>query len=527
MSEVRRFVVTAAGDPAVLLAELADQAGLRATASTVVERTFLDTPDGRLDGAGVVLELRRPVENDDPATLVWLEDGRPVATTELPSHEPPRFATDLPPWPTAARLAALMEMRALVPGPVIVSRLTTMAALDREEKTTARVVVDASALRDGTELPVRVDLHELRGYGRDAERLEKRLTERLALEPSTGDTATDARVASGTHLFLRSRLRLQLEPTGDAATAWRTVLRELTEIMTANFSGTVADTDSEFLHDFRVAVRRTRSVLQEGRKVLPPEARSQFREGFKWLGDITTPQRDADVHLLDLPDLVAPLAPERAAALEPLRLLLEERQRDCHAQLVTDLRSLRRAQLGRDWAQFLTGEGAWPADDGAEPGSDAPDALEPAIVVAATRMHGAHRRLVRDGRSIDDHSPPESLHDLRKDAKRLRYLLECFGSLFPAADIATAVKPLKALQDTLGTFQDTEVQAHALAEMGDQLVARGAPAATLLAMGVVIEHVHRKGDAARLEFAGRFAAFDSPAVNAAYERLTEDAEAVT
>ena len=111
--------------------------------------------------------------------------------------------------------------------------------------------------------------------------------------------------------------------------------------------------------------------------------------------------------------------------------------------------------------------------------------------MAATRIHKAHQRLVRDGRTIDDSSPAVALHDLRKDAKRLRYLLECFGSLFPAADIATAVKPLKALQDTLGTFQDTEVQAHALEAMAEQLVDRGAPAATLLAMGAVIENVQR------------------------------------
>ena len=103
MSEVRRFVVTATGDPSALLGELAERAGLRATAASVVERTFLDTPDGRLDAAGMVLELRRPVETDDAASLVWLEDGRPVATAELDSPAPPRFVADLPPWPPAAR----------------------------------------------------------------------------------------------------------------------------------------------------------------------------------------------------------------------------------------------------------------------------------------------------------------------------------------------------------------------------------------------------------------------------------------
>ncbi len=527
MSEVRRFVVTATGDPAALLADLAEHAGLRATSSVVVERTFLDTADGRLAGADIVLELRRPADGGGAPSLVWVEDGRTVATADLPHADPPRFAVDLPGWPAAERLAAVMEMRALVPGPTIISRLTTLAALDREEKTTARVVVDASTLHGGAELPVRLELHELRGYAREADRLLKRLTDRHVLSPGDTTAVAEARRLSGAPPFLRSKLRLSLDPSGTAAQAWRTVLQELTFTMTANFAGTIADTDSEFLHDFRVAVRRTRSVLQEGRKVLPPDARQQFREGFKWLGDITTPQRDADVHLLDFPGLVATLPTERAEALEPLRELLLEHQAACHEQLVTDLRSLRRAQLGRDWATFIAGTEAWPADDGGEPGSDAPDALRPAIVVAATRIHKAHQRLVRDGRTIDDSSPAVALHDLRKDAKRLRYLLECFGSLFPAADIATAVKPLKALQDTLGTFQDTEVQAHALEAMAEQLVDRGAPAATLLAMGAVIENVNARGVAARKEFATRFAAFDSGPVNGAYERLSEDAEAIS
>jgi CHAD domain-containing protein len=527
VSEVRRFVVTATGDPAALLADLADDAGLRVTSSVVVERTFLDTADGRLSGADVVLELRRPAEGGGAPSLVWIEDGRTVAATDLAHPEPPRFAGDLPEWPTVERLAAVMEMRALVPGPTIMSRLTTLAALDREEKTTARVVVDASTLRGGAELPVLLELHELRGYAREADRLLKRLTERHVLAPADTTAAVEARSVSGAPPFLRSKLRLALLPTGTAAQAWRTVLQELTFTMTANFSGTLADTDSEFLHDFRVAVRRTRSVLQEGRRVLPPDSRDEFREGFKWLGDITTPQRDADVHLLDFPGLVATLPPDRADALEPLRELLVEHQQACHEQLVTDLRSLRRAQLGRDWAAFIAGTGAWAADDGGEPGSDAPDSLRPAIVVAATRIHKAHQRLVRDGRAIGDSSPAVALHDLRKDAKRLRYLLECFGSLFPATDVATSVKPLKALQDTLGTFQDTEVQAHALAAMAEQLVDRGAPAATLLAMGAVIENVSARGVAARKEFAARFATFDSGPVNDAYERLSEDAEAVS
>ena len=62
----------------------------------MVERTFLDTADGRLAGADVVLELRRPVDGGGAPSLVWIEDGRTVATADLPHAEPPRFAGDLP-----------------------------------------------------------------------------------------------------------------------------------------------------------------------------------------------------------------------------------------------------------------------------------------------------------------------------------------------------------------------------------------------------------------------------------------------
>jgi CHAD domain-containing protein len=524
VSEVRRFFVAGSGVPAADLVGLGEREELRITSAAVVHRTFLDTADGRFDRADVGLELRTPAEGGGPSTLVCIQDGRVSSTHTLDTDEVPRFAGDLPEGPAAARLAGLMEMRALVPGPTVRCRITVLAALDSEEKTTARVQVEEATLLDGTELPVLVELHQLRGYDREADRLLKLLDARLELQPCTTSIARFARSATGGPGFVPTKLRLMLEPSS-AADAWRTVLRALTDTMAANFAGTVADVDSEFLHDFRVAVRRTRSVLREGSGVLPPAAREHFRDGFKWLGDITTPQRDADVHLLDFPDLVSALPPERAQALEPLRSLLVEHQRTCHAQLVADLRSLRRARLGQEWATFLAGEGAWPADGGGDPGSDAPAALEPAIAVVAHRIRKAHKRLVRDGRHIEDASPATSLHDLRKDAKRLRYLLECFGSLFPVGDVATAVKPLKSLQDTLGTFQDTEVQIHALEAFGEQLIERGAGAPTLIAIGAVTEHVAARGVQARTEFARRFATFDSGPVRAAYERLSLDAEA--
>ena len=70
-----------------------------------------------------------------------------------------------------------------------------------------------------------------------------------------------------------------------------------------------------------------------------------------------------------------------------------------------------------------------------------------------------------------------------------------------------------------------EVQAEELGRAADELVAGGtAPAATLLAMGGLVEHLHARGRRAREAFAERFARFDSREVRAAFRRLATTAE---
>ena len=66
--------------------------------------------------------------------------------------------------------------------------------------------------------------------------------------------------------------------------------------MRDNLPGTIGDVDTEFLHDVRVAVRRTRSLLKLGRPALPAHVREAWEPQFKWLGDLTTPVRDLDVY---------------------------------------------------------------------------------------------------------------------------------------------------------------------------------------------------------------------------------------
>jgi CHAD domain-containing protein len=145
--------------------------------------------------------------------------------------------------------------------------------------------------------------------------------------------------------------------------------------------------------------------------------------------------------------------------------------------------------------------------------TDAPEAAAaPIRDSAGTRIAKVYRRMVKDGRAIDDSSPPEALHELRKKGKELRYLLELFGSeLFPGEVVKPMVKTLKALQDVLGRHQDREVQAAMLRELREEVSALPGGPGALMAMGLLVDRVGADQRAARGEFTDTFAAFASKA----------------
>ena len=207
--------------------------------------------------------------------------------------------------------------------------------------------------------------------------------------------------------------------------------------------------------------------------------------------------RDLDVQLLGWDELIAPLASERAAELEPLRKLLERRRAREFARLRRSLR--RRALRGR--ARRL----ARARDDRAR---RRPRGRTPTVaidVLAADRIRRVYRRMVRDGSEIGDDSPPEALHDLRKRGKELRYLLEMFGGLFEPKVVKPMVKTLKQLQDVLGDFQDHAVQSELLRDLRDELAAEPGGPAALIALGAVLDALAAAQQDARDHFAGRFA----------------------
>ncbi len=482
-----------------------------------LRRTWLDTFDWRLFRAGLNLEC---TAGGGTSELVLTgRDGELVAVEVCgrAAGRPrwPALADGLPAGPLREHLAAVAGVRALLPVVRATSVRTTRRALNADDKTIAVLTIDRIALTQprGAAPPARIVVSALRGYQAQASRLADSLARAPGIAPAEHSLFESALRAAGRRPGdYTSKIDVQLVADMPAALAVCTILTRLFDTAQANVPGTIRDVDIEFLHDLRIAVRRTRSVLKLAGSVLPAALAGRYRPEFKWLGDLTTPTRDLDVYLLGYPRMAAKLVAGTEPELRPFHEYLVRQRATAQRQLAGGLRSARFGSLASRWRHDLEQVAAGPG-------------LRPATgKFAAARIARAHQRVLRDGGGIDATAPPQALHDLRKRCKELRYLLEVFASLHDPAEQWRAVNELKALQDCLGEYQDSEVQQAELRAFAGQMMAdRSAPAETLLAMGEIAAALAAAQRAARGEFAGRFAEFASTRGQARIAALTRAA----
>jgi CHAD domain-containing protein len=264
--------------------------------------------------------------------------------------------------------------------------------------------------------------------------------------------------------------------------------------------GVRADEDPEELHDFRVALRRSRSLLATGSQVFPAEELQLLKALAAWMAAVTSPVRDLDVLLGDLPSVTARLSDELADGLEPLTAALGRRRRTDFDMLIGALDSDRYGVLLRRWQLMSTVFRV----GGGDPG---PDASRPAGEVVDTLIMRSFRRARKRGRSAMATDDRAEWHELRKALKRFRYLVAAFAPMYPAGSFGSVQKRLADLQETLGRLQDHHVQASLLEEVG---AASGGRAA--LAAGALADALHRDAEVAHAHCREAWAAFDRPKV---------------
>ena len=488
---VRRIVATAAGKLAVSM-----QAG------RPVHVRYLDTFDRCLRRAGLVLEH---VTFPEEAVLRYREAGRAGTIAEASAASLPAFARDVAHLRLRSLLSPLIDVRRLLVVAESRGRLTVARGLDSEDKT-----VLAMECFTGQRGPGRLVVRPLRGYERFARRTVRRLRKVEGLVPDESEPMLDASDGPDA-AFGGMPVSVRADPDPDLRSdvACMRVLARLDAALAMNAPGVEADLDPECLHDFRVATRRARSLLREMKGVFPAAVTRRLRTDLGWLGQRTGPVRDLDVHLMEFAAAGAGESGRDDAAAALRAHLQALRKREFRA-LCRTLGSVRYRRLRAALGKFL----------GSEPPArpQSANALVPIGELSAARILKVYRRILAEGRAITDESPPESVHDLRKTCKRLRYLLEFFRDVHPAKAVERTIARLKRLQDNLGTYQDVQVQ-RAVLEAFREHARASLDAAALDSIDAQCAALTERESRTRAEFAARFASYDSKRAHKAFRAV--------
>jgi CHAD domain-containing protein len=213
-------------------------------------------------------------------------------------------------------------------------------------------------------------------------------------------------------------------------------------------------------------------------------SRGRVRGLIKVLGAV----RDCDVHIAFLDKALAPLEPEQRATFDPVRARLVSQQTKARARLLSALDSPPVQALVREWRENLSAAG---------PGSVR--AQRKLTAVAARELVREQARLLRKhARRLDENSPPDAYHEVRIRAKRLRYTLDAFASLYGEA-AQDYIRALAKLQTVLGEYNDSKVREQRFAE----LVARPPrlPPSTSFMVGRLVERDAHAAEKFRRAFA--------------------------
>ncbi|ETX12829.1 hypothetical protein OCH239_15690, partial [Roseivivax halodurans JCM 10272] len=296
-----------------------------------------DTFDGQLAAAGRLL-----LSEGDNLILLGGEE------TLRQAGPAPGFVADMEPGAVRDALSAMVSplrrLSLLGEATLVRQKLALLDDLDKTQVRCDLVVLNADKGRAAAFLSATA----LRGYDKALDRLSKSLAARddISRIDARGAIATLFPGAEGRDL----KPDIAMTPQTTAFRAATDIIEAHLDLARAHEAGAIADIDSEFLHQYRVALRKVRSVISLFKGVYSPEETEDLKARFGALMAETGPLRDLDVYLIareSYLDLVPePLRPGLGLLFEDIAAERERAQAELARHLGSDAyeREMRRLQ---------------------------------------------------------------------------------------------------------------------------------------------------------------------------------------
>jgi CHAD domain-containing protein len=445
--------------------------------TSVLRTVWHDTATAELASAGLSLS-----ERVGEAQAQWrLERLRPNGAGDWHPATPP---------PLLGESGDLATLHRPARGPLV-----PVAAFSGRQRVASLAGPATLTIMDGTLRGVASDRPacrlQLSGAPADMAALAGELAPLFALSvPRAGLAAEAMAVASGVQPAARRTGTPRVPPGASVDEALGIVLSHLADVILHWGHLAPAGETAEPVHQMRVAVRRLRSAISVFRRAAGPVLDGLGAE-LRALAGTLGAARDWDVFLQDTGAAVAhAFAGDRR--VEGLLAAAARKRREAYAALATGLagQEFRRFAMSLALTPSLR---PWAADPGGAAGLG-----EPARGYAARALDRRLKHVIAPGDSLAI-LPAEALHEVRKQAKRLRYTAEFFAPLFAEKPTRRFLARLERLQESLGAMNDAAVARSLTAQLGggaDRAFAIGAVqgfvAAGSVRAGADIEHVWGK-----------------------------------
>lgn len=499
-NETKEFVIASKADLEILFQHLTKNFRFKERPEKKAAVQFYDTFDWKLFNHGLLME-----KTGNRLCLCSL-DGTLVANEAVVAKNC-FFAADLGQGVLREKLEALTQVRAFLAQASVEKITNEIDLLNKDRKIVVRVFLDQAKFSpgDGVENgPSFLRFAEVRGYEKSFAKAVEIAQKAGLAELAEEQNFFHQTLASGGRQAgdYRSKFEISLDKNCTVGSALHSICKQLMETMEVNLQGLLEDIDSEFLHDFRVAIRRARSLLGQFKKSFSHEEITRLQKELKWLGTITGPVRDLDVYLLRKKEFRSILPRALQRGLDEFFVDLQKSRDEKLVTMKKGLTSKRYQDFMEQWRQFLNQFNSEKGMHGISEQSCLPQARK--------KISKCLKKIIKDGSSIDSSSSDEQLHRLRIQGKKLRYLIEFFRSFFDEEEIEYFRKQLKKLQDMLGDFNDISVEMNMLMENQQNLSGRTKRSIAIAAtIGGLQIHLHQEKEQSRKQFTTTFAEFGS------------------
>ena len=402
--------------------------------------TLLDDYDWDIWQNGLLLlgngkEELRLLQEDDHCLATCLANGEKSFWWQLPEGE------------LANKLKELISVRAFTPKYEALLNTEYVAILNEDAKIVVRAQLYGISSKE-MQPQLFLKIIPLRGYQREYLQLVKSLA---ATNPEEMTNLGMRNLLQQTGLVIntpKSKPKFDLEDQEAAEIAVTRMAGRMIQLARHQEQGIIGDIDTEFTHQYRVNIRKTRSLISLFKKTLSPQRYQLLKTELKIIGSQTNELRDLDVFLLDH-DYYRGLLPQNLwSGLEQLFSRIKRRRAGAYNKVVEQLSSETYLEQISHLLRVLQ-----------QPPDFQTKQAQIEIKSLVSQKILAHYQLIgTDGGLIRTATPDSAVHDLRIECKKLRYLLELFSELFPKNEIKQLIKYLKVLQDNLGRFNDYSVQ---------------------------------------------------------------------